>query len=75
MRSRRPGGLPRVFQDEPQFRESLDGDRVDNVPLAGEVGVEDRLAVFDPIGQSAGGDGVPDVRAANCCGCCIKTTC
>src|SRR4029077_18580806 len=50
---------PRVSQDEAQFSESLDGDRVDNAPFAGEVAVEDRLAVVDPVAQPAGGDGVP----------------
>ena len=52
-------GLPRVSQDEAQFSESLDGDRLDNVRFADEVAVENRLTVFDSVGQPTGSDGVP----------------
>ena len=42
-----------------ELAEPVDGDGISDLFHAGEVLVQDRLAVFDLGGQPTGGDGIP----------------
>ncbi len=63
------GGRGRGPQRSGHLGSAFEGDGADDLALAAEVTVENGLAVFDALGEPAGGDRVPTLLLGEFAGC------